>query len=580
MSRHTFIWGIPRYQVKSKERWLELYYFINLLIGSLILYTIELGKLPLRDWDEGTVAQVAKEIYHASFEDWHWLFPTMWGEPYLNKPPLIHSLTAVVYHFIGVSEFSSRIVPASLTALSVPLLYLVAKELFLPRYYAVFSALVYLTMIPVVRHGRLAMLDGGVLCFYILFLLCVLKTRRDLRWSYPAGVALALICLCKGWMLALLLGSIVLLFIIWDTPRLVCSLKMWSGLILGIVPAVTWYVVQYLYYGQEFVSQNLQHQSLARVFTAVEGNQGPIWYYFLELLKYPHPWIFFAVCGLGWAWRNRNWSWAKLILVTSLGYLLTISLMGTKLPWYIMPIYPTLSLATGVVFAQIKSIPSFESYPRSWANWFSFLTIVVTASLVYFITTEPINHNLLTVLGLLLITFLTTTILLQKKDQQFIYVLFWGMYIGLIVFFSSNYWLWELNEAFAVKPIAQVVQKVVPADQDQDVYLDFDYHRPSLDFYSDRKITPVNREELQELLHSPSYLLVQKNTLAEINLKFKNSFYCSYEKAFNGGHKMDTYLNINCWQGIIIENSEFTLLAPTNPGLPQEDNEIITENAI
>ena len=560
MNRHTFIWGIPRYQVKSKERWLEFCYFINLWVGAIILYTINLGKLPLRDWDEGTVAQIAKEIYQASFQDWHWLFPTMWGEAYFNKPPLIHSLTALVYSVVGVNEFSSRIVGASLAALSVPLLYLVAKELFLPRYYALFSALIYLTTIPVVRHGRLAMLDGGVLCFYILFLLCILKTRRDLNWSYRAGISLALICLCKGWMMAMLLGLIGFLFILWDTPRLISSFKVWCGIILGIIPGISWYVAQYLYYGERFIESNIQQQSIERVFTVVEGNQGPIWYYLLELLKYPYPWIFFAILGLKYAWQNRNWSWAKLILVTSITYFITISLMGTKLPWYIMPIYPTLSLSAGVALASIKSIPSFESYPRLWIRFFSLLTIVMIGGLIYFIITEPANYNLLTVLGLLLITFLTVTVLLQKKDQQFVYILFWGMYVALIVFFSSNYWLWELNEAYAVKPIAKVVQEIVPAQED--VYIDFDYHRPSLDFYSDKKIIPVDSNKLQELLQLPSYLLINNHTLSKLDFIFENSLYCYPQLKIKKQLADYKSFKMNCWETIHFEKSEFILLKP------------------
>ncbi len=556
MSRQTFIWGIPRYQVKSKERWLEFCYFVNLLIGSLILYTIDLGKLPLRDWDEGTVAQVAQEIYQASFQDWIWLFPTMWGEAYLNKPPLIHSLTALAYTFLGVNEFSSRIVGTSLAAFSVPLLYLVAKELFLPRYFAIFSALIYLTMIPVVRHARLAMLDGGVLCFYILFLLCTLKTRRDLRWSFPAGISLALICLCKGWMVALLLGTIVFLFVLWDTPRLLSSIKVWCGLILGITPAISWYVAQYLYYGQEFVNSNIKQQSIARIFTAVEGNTGPIWYYALELLKYPYPWIFLSIWGLKYAWDNRNWSWAKLILITNISYFVAVSLMSTKLPWYILPIYPSLSLAGGVALAQIKSIRAVESYPRLWKQFFTFLTIVMAGGLIYFTITDSSNQNLLTILGLLLVTFLTVSYLLQRKDQQFIYILFWGMYVSLIVFLSSDYWLWELNEAFAVKPVAQVVQEVVPTEDK--VYLDFDYHRPSLDFYSGKRIIPVDRAKLKELLADSVYLLINQPTFSELNFVKENSLYC-YP---NNPTQNKSSITTNCWQKITIDNSTFSLLKP------------------
>ena len=559
MNRHLFTSKIPRYGIKSQEYWLEFFYFFGLFCVAITLYSFHLGDLPLRDWDEGTFAQVAKEIYQSSFQDSHWLFPTIWNEPYLNKPPLIHTLTALVYSFAGVNEFTTRIVGASLTALSVPLLYSLAKELFLPRNYALFSALVYLTTMPVVRHGRLAMLDGAVLCFQILMMLSILRARRDLRWGLLAGISFALICLSKGWMMGLLLAAIAFLFLCWDTPRLISSVYLWSGLLLGVTPVIAWQVAQYQYYGGNFVNTSIKDQSLDRIFTSVEGNQGPIWYYLLELLKYPHPWLFVAVCGLAMAWKNRNWSWAKFILVWSSAYLIAVSIMGTKLPWYIMPIYPALSISAGVALVQIESLPSFQSYPRIWKGFFGFLSIAVTSGFFYFLLTQPYNQNLLTVFGLLSITFSATTILLLKKDQQFIPVLFWGMYVSLMVFFSSDYWLWELNEAYPVKPVAAVVKEEVRPKET--VYISFDYERPSLNFYSEHRVIPANLEEMQNLIKFPSSLLVNTETLLELDLIVNGDNYCYVTQDID-----QKYAKIqpqkNCFQKTIIPESQFILLTP------------------
>jgi len=72
----------------------EKEWLFSLLVISLILWLIFLGNSPLRDWDEGTVAQVAREIWRAPLGSMHWLYPTLGGEPYHNKPPLIHLLIA------------------------------------------------------------------------------------------------------------------------------------------------------------------------------------------------------------------------------------------------------------------------------------------------------------------------------------------------------------------------------------------------------------------------------------------------------------------------------------------------------
>lgn len=559
MNRHLFTSKIPRYQVKSQEIWIECFIFTAIFGAAIILYSFHLGNLPLRDWDEGTFAQVAKEIYQSSFKDLHWLFPTIWDQPYLNKPPLIHSLTALVYHFFGINEFTTRIVGASLTALSVPLLYSLARELFLPRNYALFSALVYLTTMPVIRHGRLAMLDGAVLCFQMLLMLCILKTRRDLRWSLPAGFSFTLICLSKGWMIGILFVGIALLFLLWDTPRLISSFYLWLGLFLGSVPVIGWQLAQYQYYGEKFINTSIKDQSINRIFTAVEGHQGPIWYYLLELLKYPHPWLFISIYGVVIAFKNQNWSWAKFILVWTGAYIVVISIMGTKLPWYIMPIYPSLSIASGVALAQIKSFPSFIPYPRIWKIFFGFLSIVITGGFFYFLLTQPYNQNLLTVLGILLITFTTTTILLYRKDQQFIPVLFWGLYVGLMVFFSSNYWLWELNEAYPVKPVATVVKQTVLPNET--VYISFDYERPSMNFYSEHRVIPASLEQMQNLIKSPSSLLVNTQTLSQLNLTAKGDEYC-YISTSQMSLSTEKQQFKNCFTKIVIPESNFILLTP------------------
>ena len=184
-------------------------YFFGLLLASLILWLISLGNLPLRDWDEGTYAIVAREIYRTG----NWLYPTIQGDPFLLKPPLMQWLIAVCYHIGGVQEFTTRFPGAFLTALGVPLLYLIGRLVFAENLPALFSALVYLTLLPVVRHGRLAMLDGMTISFFLLLLFCILKARNHKKYALGIGFCLGLITLTKG-MLVVVLAGIAGLFII------------------------------------------------------------------------------------------------------------------------------------------------------------------------------------------------------------------------------------------------------------------------------------------------------------------------------------------------------------------------------
>jgi 4-amino-4-deoxy-L-arabinose transferase-like glycosyltransferase len=62
------------------------------------------------------------------------------------------------------------------------------------------------------------------------------------------------------------------------------------------------------------------------------------------------------------AWQKRHTSWGTLVLIGTVAYLGTISLMRTKLPWYIMPLYPFFALAVAAQLAHLWQ--KCKAYPR------------------------------------------------------------------------------------------------------------------------------------------------------------------------------------------------------------------------
>lgn len=519
MHNQIFNWGNSKNSNHRANAWIDILWIGGLLLAAVILFSINLGGLPLRDWDEGTVAQVAREIWRSPANSQRWLYPTLNGEPYLNKPPLMHLLIAFAYSIGGVNEWTSRLPGALLSAISVPLLYGIGREIFVQRTPAVFASLVYLTLLPVVRHGRLAMLDGAVVCFFLFMVWCLLRSRRNLRYCLGVGISFGLICLTKG-ILGLLLGAIALLFLVWDTPRLLTSWYLWVGILIGSAPVVAWYTAQWQHYGNTFTDTGIVNQSLSRIWASVEGHAGSPWYYILEILKYAFPWLIFLPQGLRKTWENRNLSWAKLILMWSSGYLLAISIMGTKLPWYVMPIYPAIALAVGVQLAQIWHTPSPASYPRAGIAFLALLAVGATVGSLYFGFWSPIKDwELQLILAAAAGTMTLATILAFQGDRQFLLVLIWGMYVSLLLFMTSHHWVWELAEAYPVKPVAAIIQSNTPPQTK--IYTSYPYGRPSLNFYSDRQIIPATTSQLQQYWQQQQpYLLVDQSTLD--NLSFQS----------------------------------------------------------
>ncbi|MDY7014185.1 MAG: glycosyltransferase family 39 protein [Cyanobacteriota bacterium] len=503
----------------SNIRWFWIF-----LAAAIALWTISLGNVPLRDWDEGSHAIVARELYRTG----NWLYLTFFGQPYFMKPPLGYWIVASSYHLFGsVSEFSTRLPVAFISAFGVPLLYLVGREIFPRRLSAVLSASVYLTLLPVVRHGRLMMLDGIINTFFIFFLLCLLKARKHPPWAMGMGLGLAGIALTKG-ILVFALGAIAGLFVLCDRDwSIFKNPYAWLGLFLGTTLTLSWYYAQWVEYGNLFVEIHLGSQNFDRLATAVEGNDGPPWYYLVELLKYSFPWLVFWPGGLLLAFdsnsteksgnfaksllRKRE-SWANLVLAGTILFLGTISLMGTKLPWYIMPLYPFFSLAVGAKLAQM--VRSRQPYSRFFIAFFGLLAVVGLGGCVYFILADP--QPVLIIMGFVVaVTMGWVAWQLQQNRPQFIPVLGIGMYVTLVLLMLSTSWNWELNEQFPVVRVGALIRENTPPDV---VYTSFAYNRPSLDFYSDRAVLAADLPALEQHWQEGRYLLLDPEAVTALTV--------------------------------------------------------------
>lgn len=501
-------------QIEMGDKWIVL----GLLFLSLTLWLVGLGNLPLRDWDEGTYGIVAREIYRTG----NWFYPTLQGSPFLLKPPLMQWLIAICYHLGGVGEFTTRFPAAFLTALGVPLIYLIGRLVFLKTPPALFSSLVYLTLLPVVRHGRLAMLDGMAISFFLMLLFCVLKARDNKRYAIGIGFCLGLVTLTKG-MLVMVFVLISGTFVIANKQLdLLRNPYFWIGIFLGNFPALGWYIAQWQHYGDTFLKVHFEDQAFDRLGTAVEGNTGPVWYYLLEIIKYGFPWLLFFPGGLYLSWKNRQTPWGSLVFIGTVIYFTIVSLMSTKLPWYIMPIYPFLALAVGVNLGytwEEHSLGKFLKTPltiKFLIGFFIFLSVAGVGGCIYFSLFDR-QVPLILMSVVLTISMVITSWFISQHSRQFIPVLFGGMYLVLTLLMISQSWVWELNEKFPVQPVAGLIRQHIPAGQK--IYTSFPDSRPSLDFYSDCQIIPASLGDLVDKFSSHSFLLVNEEDLGKINLK-------------------------------------------------------------
>jgi len=483
-----------------------------LLFFILFLYLINLGNVALRDWDEGYQGTVAKDMYKTG----NLLYPTYLGEPFFLKPPIVFWLINISYHLGGVSEFTTRLPCAFLSGCGVFFLYLLAKEIFPERRIAFQVAIVYLTLLPVVRHNRLAMLDGIANTFFIFSFWSIYKAKLQPYWAIGVGIGLGLVALTKG-ILVLAFLVIMIVFLLWDKQvKIFLNHFLPLGFILGFLPVFAWYFLQYQHYGQAFIDAHFTSQFVDRVTTTLEGHKGPFWYYGLELIKYSCPWLLFLPSALVFTKQSLPESWAKLSLVGLVLYLTMISLMQTKLPWYIIPLYPFLALSIGGYLRKFEETPN-KRVSKILVFFFYLLSILVSVGAVYLLVKDR-QIFLISLALVLAVTFYITAQRLRRSAAHSLSILGGGMYLSLCLFMFSSSWVWELKEAFPVKPVATLIREHTPVNQV--VYTSFLYSRPSLDFYSERKVLSVDLPKLKEISQDGkiNYLLLEASVLKQLKL--------------------------------------------------------------
>lgn len=378
-SNPTFIWRRSTNKLRQGEIWLEYFCVAGLFLAALGLFLTNLGGLPLSN-AEARLAQTAREIYYSSTSLKLWIFPNLWGEPILNYPPLICNLIALSYSLFGISEATTRLPGAILSAVSVLILYKIGREIFIARLPALFSATIYLTFLPVVRLGRLATFDGGLLCLEILTIWAILRSRRNLCWTLVAGIILGAIGLSSG-IQSLQILAVALIFLYWDTPRLISSVYLWLGIGLGIVPTIIWYAAQWYRYHEAVAIVDFWQLLLEPVKTIDLGTPSSRFSQLVVWLQYFFPWSIVVFAGLQSVRQNLHWGWSKLILVWTSATMLVVLFEADRQYWYILPICPALALAGGAQLQRIRNLPSYIDYPRfwgfSWGLWRAWLQLLV-----------------------------------------------------------------------------------------------------------------------------------------------------------------------------------------------------------
>ncbi len=314
------------------------------------MLTIFLGTRGLNEPDEGRYAEIAREMA-ASGE---WLVPHLNGFEHFQKPPLFYWLTALSVRAFGVNEWAVRAVSAAAALGVVLLTFAIARRLFAAET-ANRAALILASSVAFFAVARLLTPDM-TLTFWTTAAIAALVHRR--RWLF--FVAMGLGFLTKGPM-ALVVPICAALAWQWTMRKQPdrCPLPWARGLALTLAIGLSWFVVLSLR-SPELFDYFWRYELVERFASKAHGRSHPFWYFVPVILVGMLPWTFFA-WGLGRkAWpRIREGQMLPqhaLLLGWVVPPFLILSLSGSKLLTYILPLLPALALALAASLRETRRV--------------------------------------------------------------------------------------------------------------------------------------------------------------------------------------------------------------------------------
>ncbi|WP_191964773.1 glycosyltransferase family 39 protein [Synechococcus sp. RSCCF101] len=486
----------------------------SLVPGLLLLWVVGcllalpgLGDPPLRDWDEATVARVALELSRT--EGTAVLLPTLWDQPYLNKPPGLHGLIALLLRaWPGLEpppEGWVRLIPALLSTLVVPLGGLIQWRL-RPgeRAAALATAAILLTLLPLARHGRLAMLDGTQLSLIGLLwwqLLSIDRSRADRRRALTAGLAGSGMLLLKAPLLLPVAVAAALPLLASGEERRRWRPQGLGWLGAGLLPGLAWHLWHGAVRGGDALWLWGGDGAGRVLLDAGEGSDLGWRVPLTELLEGGWPWLLLWPVALAWAWQQRNSRWGRWALALQMVLAASILPLKTQLPWYSHPLWLPFAVLCGPVLAWLIEQPHPPAAPP-WRGlllqvpkvWLGLGVLLLLAAAGTGLGWIPLPGELVGVAlacglgwssgGLLLLA--------NRLSRRRIgaAALTGGSVLGLAVLLQGPLWLWELQETWPVQAPAALALSV----KEPVALLGHD-ERPSLNWYAGQRIRRHRQSE-------------------------------------------------------------------------------------
>jgi len=315
-------------------------------------YLFASTRTTLWDRDEPRYARATVEMV----ESGNYLLPTFNGQIWFDKPPLLYWLMSLPIRLLGPTELACRFFGVLGTALTCLLTFFIGKQL-LGSKAALWAMVILASTLMILVVGSSAISDAVLLPFIVAVMAVFAQSISSgitLFHVFLMGVALGLGMLTKGPIGLMPLPAIAA--ILWlgrktrkNIRRDVCAVA--ASLAIGFLIFTAWAIPANHFTNGQFVRQFIGRHVISRALKPMEQHGGNFLlylpYYLPVVIFGLFPWTLHLPGAISAVIGGRVGSkYGRILLISWVApTFIIMSLAATKLPHYILFIWPALALA-------------------------------------------------------------------------------------------------------------------------------------------------------------------------------------------------------------------------------------------
>src|ERR1700709_2439820 len=369
-----------------------------LWVGGLLFFLPGFVKIPPVDRDEARFAQATKQMVETGdFVDIRFQDDVRY-----KKPVGIYWLQSAAVETaatLGLPRAQLRIwiyrIPSLIGAIGAVLLTYWTALAFVTRRGAALAGLMMASCVLLGAEARLAKTDAMLLLTVTAAMGAMARVYLSWQrgedpahppWSSPAifWTALAGGILLKGPLILMFVGLTILTLAILDRSAVwLWRMRPVWGLMWTLVLVLPWFVAIFWRAGEAFFADSLAGDMLSKL-AAQESHGAPPGLYFV--LFWVTFWPGAALAGMAApaVWRARRGPGAQNLLAWVIPPWVVFELVLTKLPHYVLPLYPAIAILT--VGALERRVLSRSWLMRGAAWWFAIPAITSLIAVVGAVT--------------------------------------------------------------------------------------------------------------------------------------------------------------------------------------------------